>query len=355
MKTFLICAMLFAGALWWGCQPAEEKKTTVDLASLEIVPNPDTLNLQVNSSQTFGLRGTKVASSEQTITNNGIIADANYTVTTTDTSTVVVSVGDAVWSSSNTSAASVSKGVVTALGPGLASITASVGSVTSPPLLVSVQAVNTAPGLSLNPPQFSVIFRDTIAVSGNVQQQAILIVTEKSSGHNDSAVAYNKSTGSFTELITGLASGFRTIVATAQNPNQRNLATTRYKYVTYYPPWSIGADSIVGDWLGTTLGENFQFNISKSVIPLRYDINGHIDIQFAGLGLVRDITLTGFVNSDGTLNVSLKQTYQGFTISGSLTGYFKTTGTGEGSYAASAKKTGWPSLSGSADWTAVKQ
>ena len=354
MKTYLLSAMLLAVCFWWGCQPAEEKKTTVDLASLEIVPNPDTLNLLVNSSQSFGLRGTKVASSEQTLSNSGIIADANYTVTTTDTTTVVVSVGDAIWSSSNTSAATVSNGVVTAQSTGFATITASVGSVTSPPLLVSVRAVNTAPGLTLNPPQYSVIFRDSIAVSGNVQQQAILIITEASS-HTDSALSYNRSTGNFSVLITGLVPGFRTIVATAQNPNQQNLATTRNKYVTYYAPWTLGADSIIGNWLGTTLGENFNFAISRSIVPLRYDINGHIDIQFAGLGLVRNITLTGFVNSDGTMNVSLSQSYQGFTISGSLTGYFKTIGTGEGSYAASAKKSGWPTLSGSADWTAVKQ
>jgi hypothetical protein len=188
-----------------------------------------------------------------------------------------------------------------------------------------------------------------------VQQQAILIITEASSAHNDSAASYNKSNGNFTELITGLGQGFRTIVATAQNSSQRSLATTRYKYVTYYAPWTPGGDSITGDWLGTTLGLNFNFNISRSIIPLRYDINGHIDIQFPGLGYVRNITLTGFVNSDGTMNVSLSQSYQGFTISGSLTGYFKTTGTGEGSYSAAAKKSGWPPLSGAADWTAVKQ
>ncbi len=37
----------------------------------------------------------------------------------------------------------------------------------------------------------------------------------------------------------------------------------------------------------------------------RYDINGHIDIQCDGIGLVKDIILTGIVNSDGTINVSL--------------------------------------------------
>jgi hypothetical protein len=100
---------------------------------------------------------------------------------------------------------------------------------------------------------------------------------------------------------------------------------------------------------------DFNFNISKSVIFSRYDINGHIDIQFEGIGVVRDITLTGVVNSDGTISASLSKSYEGFSISGSFSGYFKTTGTGQGSYSASAKKTGWPALSGTADWTAVKK
>jgi hypothetical protein len=55
----------------------------------------------------------------------------------------------------------------------------------------------------------------------------------------------------------------------------------------------------------------------------RYNINGHIDIQFDGIGLVKDIVLTGIVNSDGTINVSLTQSYQGFTVSGNLKGILK--------------------------------
>jgi len=353
MKTLSVYVVLVAVCLWAGCQPAEEKKTTMDLASLEIVPSPDTLNMIVNTTQAFGLRGTQVSTSEQTLSNSGVIADADYNVTTSDTTTLAVAVSSAVWSSSNSAAATVSQGVVTAQAPGIALITASVGTVTSQPVLISVRAVNTAPWLTLNPPQYSLIFVNSTSVSGNVQPGATLIVTEASSGHNNQNVAYSSS-GNFTETISGLTQGFRTIVATAQNKTQPNLATTRYKYVTYYAYLSPSADSICGNWLGTTLGRNFNFTISKSQLYLRYDISGHIDIEFAGLGLVKDITLTGIVNQDGTMNVSLTQTYQGFTISGSLTGYFKTTGSGEGSYSASAKKTGWPTLSGTAAWTAVK-
>ena len=349
MSAFALCALC-----WFGCQLNQTKTSTPNLSALEIVPHPDTVNLAVNATESFSLRGTSVSTSQQQISNSGVITDAEYTVTTTDTTTEAVSVGDAQWATTNSAVVSASRGVVTAVGPGVANIIASVGNVVSPPLVVSVQAVNTAPGLTLNPPLVSVIFTSSVTVSGNVQTSAKLIVSEASSGHNDQNVAYAASTGAFAETVSGLLTGFRTIVVTAQNPNQPSLATTRYKYVYYYTYLSSAADSICGNWQGTTLGRNFNFNISRDQFLPRYDINGHIDIQFDGLGLVRDVTLTGIVNQDGTMSVSLTQTYEGFTISGNLGGYFKTTGTGEGSYAASAKKTGWPSVSGSADWTAVK-
>jgi hypothetical protein len=275
-------------------------------------------------------------------------------VTATDTTTQSIAPGDASWSSSNNTVATVSQGIVTARSAGTANISATISNVGSIPLLVNVKAVNTAPGLILDPPQTSLIFQNSISVTGNVQQQAILLISETSSGHNNPNVTYDAN-GNFSEKITGFVTGYRTINATAQNPNQVNLSTTRYKYVYYYQYSSPEADSIVGDWIGTTLGMNFNFNISKSAFFSRYDINGHIDIQFEGIGVVRDITLTGFVNSDGTIAASLSKSYEGFSISGSFSGYFKTTGTGQGSYSASAKKTGWPALSGTADWTAVKK
>ncbi len=323
-------------------------------SKVEILPHPDTLFMSVSETQRLNLRGMYVNSSQQTATNSGIITDVNYTVTSTDTTTQSIAPGDASWSSSNITVATVAQGVVTAWNAGTANISATVSNVGSIPLLVNVKAVNTAPGLILDPPQISLIFVDSISVTGNVQQQAKLIITEASSGHNNANVSYDAN-GNFSEKITGLVKGYRPINATAQNLNQANLSTTRYKYVYYYQYLSPEADSICGDWIGTTLGTNFNFNISKSVILSRYDINGHIDIQFEGIGVVRDITLTGFVNRDGTISASLSKSYEAFNISGSFSGYFKTTGTGEGNYEASAKKTGWPALSGTADWTAVKK
>lgn len=355
MKTNCILLIVCLSCCIISCTtpPVEEKKDLA-LAKLEIFPHPDTLYMFVNETQTLNLRGMKVNTSQQTTTNSGIITEVTYTVTATDTTTQAVGLGDATWSSTNNSVATVSQGVVTARSAGTANISAAVGNVSSIPLLVNVKAVNTAPGLILDPPQTSLIFENSISVTGNVQQQTKLLITEASSGHNDTAVSYDAN-GTFSERITGLVTGYRPINVTAQNRNLPNLSTTRFKYVYYYQYLSPEADSICGDWIGTTLGSNFNFNISRSVIFSRYDINGHIDIQFEGIGVVRDITLTGVVNSNGTIAASLSKSYEGFSISGSFSGYFKTTGTGQGSYGASAKKTGWPALSGTADWTAVKK
>ena len=358
MKTFPVLLIAIIGGWWCGCTPLNENQAAnnkgLNLVALEILPHPDTLNMGANDSQTLNLRGTSIDTSQQTMSNTGVMTDASLTVMTTDTATTPFPSDGAVWSSSNAAVATVSYGVVTAHNAGYATIAASVGTVSAAPVLVSVKAANTAPGLSLDPPLISVIFRDTITVTGNVQQQATLIITESSSRHNNPNVSYDVN-GNFSETIIGLLPGYRTVVATAQNPNQPSLATTRYKYVYYYEYLSDSADNICGNWVGTTLGRNFNFTISKSIIYSRYDINGHIDIQFQGIGLVKDIVLTGIVDRDGTIDVSLTQTYQGFTISGYLKGYFETTGTGAGSYGSTAKEPGWPTLSATADWSAVKQ
>ena len=145
--------------------------------------------MEANRSHTLSLRGISIDTSQQTMTNSGVITDASFTVMTTDTSTTPYPSDGAAWSSSNTAVATVSNGVVTAHTAGYANISASVGNVSAAPVVVSVNAVNTAPGLSLDPPLVSLIFRDTIAVTGNVQQQATLIISESSSGHNNPNVS----------------------------------------------------------------------------------------------------------------------------------------------------------------------
>ncbi|MFA6457081.1 MAG: hypothetical protein WCW40_09690 [Bacteroidota bacterium] len=148
--------------------------------------------------------------------------------------------------------------------------------------------------------------------------------------------------------------GSRIIVVRATNPNNASLYSERQKTVIYYEPFTVQADAIVGNWLGTTLGKNFNFSIARSPIYFRYDIEGKLDIQFEGVGLVRDIDLLGVLNNNGTISASLSKSYNGFSISGKFDGHFKTTGTGEGSYSAKAEKSGWPKISFKEKWTAVK-
>lgn len=354
MKTWqwlaaIVCSLMVACTL-----PQDIQQTTYDLSALEIVPRPDTLFLSVNDSRALNLRGSSVNVSERRMSNSGIMTDVSYTVRSVDTVTQSIPVTDANWSSSNTSVVTVVSGTVTAKGPGMATVTASVGKTQAAGILVNVKAVATAPGLLLNPPSYTITFQNFINVSGTVQVPATLAISEPASGFNDASVAF-KSTGEFSENVTGLVKGLRTITAVARNINTPALATTRQKYVLYYPYLGAEADSICGAWVGTTLGGNFNFNIQKNALLLRYDITGHIDIQFDGIGVIRDIQLTGIIDKDGTIDATLpQQTYQNFSVSGSFTGHFKTVGTGEGNYSAAAQKSGWPPLSGNAGWTAVK-
>ena len=345
----VLCGLMFACTL-----PQDLQQKTYNLSALEIVPRPDTLFLNVNDSRSLNLRGSTLNVSERTMTNSGIMTDVSYTVRSVDTLTQSIPASDATWSSSNANVASVSQGTITGRSAGMATITAVVGNVPAQGVLVSVKAVQTAPGLLLNPPAYTITFQNFVFVSGSVQLPATLGISEPASGFNDGAVSVDAG-GNFSENVSGLVKGLRTITAVAGNINNPALTTTKRKYVLYYPYLGTEADSICGAWVGTTLGRNFNFNIQKNALLFRYDVTGHIDIEFDGIGVIRDIELTGIIDRDGTIDVTLPQkSYENFSVSGSLTGYFKTIGTGEGNYRAAAQKSGWPKLSGDADWTAVK-
>ena len=354
MKKLFACVTLLLLFCSGGCNKStEEKRETIAISDLEITPHPDTLFLSANGEQkTFSLRGTQINVNEQKMTNTGVINDVSYIVRTVDTTFVAIAANNAMWSSSNTSVATVQNGTVTAKSAGSALITASYSSVSAAPINVKVKAVDTAPGLLLDPPETALIFKDTIGVSGTVQSQALLSMSEPNSGLS-SNVSYS-SNGSFSISVTGLKTGYSTITAKAQHPTRTDLYTTRSKSFYYYPFGSLFADSIIGNWKGTTLGKDFTFSIAKSIIFTRYDINGKLDIQFEGIGVVKDIEIIGIINRDGTISCTLKKEVPGLKIAGWLNGYFKSTGSGQGQYGAKAEKSGWPKLAASAGWTAVK-
>ncbi len=353
MKLFI--AILLCPLLFISCIPEEEAESQIQYSSLKIQPDIDTVFMRANGeTRQFSIVGSIVSVSERTIKNSGVMTDAEFTVRQIDTTFQSVDASTAEWLSSNSSVASVSNGLVTARSAGYATISASAGSASSQSIVVNVRPVDTAPGLSLDPPYNVIQFENFSSVSGVVQPNAVLSVTETNSGFSNANVAFS-SDGRFNMTVTGLNPGVRTITVRATHPTNGTLFTERYKTVAYYQPGTPAANAIVGDWLGTTVGQNFDFKITYSAILTRYDIEGKIDIQFDGIGWVRDIDLIGLVNSNGTFNVSLSKTFSGGSVSGKFNGSFQSTGSGSGEYSAQVVKSGWPKISFNEKWTAVKK
>lgn len=341
--TIISCAFLFIS-----CVPEEESEPQIQYSSLRIEPDIDSVYLQANGeTRQFSIVGSIVSVSERTITNSGVITDAQFTVRQIDTTFQSVDASSVQWSSSNSSVATVLNGLVTARSAGYATISASAGSATSQSIVVNVRAVDTAPGLSLDPPYCVIQFENFTSVSGIVQQQSILTVRGTNASYG--------SDGKFNIAVTGLSAGSNEIAVRATHPANAALYTERVKTVAYYQPGTPQANAIVGDWLGTTLGQNFDFKITYSAIFTRYDIEGKIDIQFDGIGWVRDIDLIGLVNSNGTFDVSLSKTFSGGSVSGKFNGSFQSTGSGSGEYSAQVVQSGWPKISFNEKWTAVKK
>ncbi len=352
--------MVIVAVLFAGCFVAEEEVQPLpEYDEVRIEPAIDTVFLaETNETRQFSILGSTVNVSEWTIQNQGIMTSAKYTVREVDTLLHSVDPAIGSWSSSNPSVATVSKGLITGKSPGTASIIVSIGDAVSLPVTVNVRAVHTAPGLSLDPPNAIFILQNSVTVSGTVQLGALLRIIEPVAGIDMRNVPYS-SNGAYSRTVTGLKQGFSVITVRAVNPNDSTKYSERSKSVFYYDPNTIGANAIVGNWLGRTLGKDFHFTISNSIIPTRYDINGTVEIDFKsaglGLGTVKDITLTGFLDHNGSINVALSKQSQGFTISGTFKGHFSSAGSGSGSYSAQAVKSGWPKISFNDVWTAVKQ
>ncbi len=359
MRPMLIVVSLLGILVLNSCVNTEETtEETVVYSALYMQPERDSIFLySSHETWTVTLVGTILNTSERTMTNSGLMTDAQFTVTTVDTSYQNVPSSKATWSSSNPSVASVSNGVITGLSPGYTQVTARIGSTYSKTLIVNVRAVNSAPGLELDPPSAIIIFENFTTVTGSVQSQSTLSVREPQSGFFQASVPYAQD-GSFSITVTGLKVGINQVAVRAANVSDSLLYTERYKTVAYYQLNTPDMNAIVGNWEGTTflttLKKKFNFSISNSIIPTRYDINGKLDIQFEGIGLVKDVDLIGILNSNGSISATLSKSFEGFSISGKFNGHFKTDGTGSGEYTAQAAKTGWPKISLIDAWTAVK-
>jgi hypothetical protein len=221
-------------------------------------------------------------------------------------------------------------------------------------LLIEVRADEVAPALSVDMPDASLIFRDTMIIPGTVQKYALLRIDELTTGFSRPDIKYNPD-GTFRETITGLVPGLRIFSITAQNPTRSDLKTIIMKCVLYYSYGSAGADSITGQWSGECAGRPINFVVTKNQYLPRYDITGVIDIQFLNYGLIQGINLIGAVNSDGTMNLEASKSYQGYSISGTLTGLFHTTGKADGTISCEINSSILPAVKFKDSWWAVKQ
>lgn len=363
MRTVLltITASLSLMSLLASCGPIEDNKqeSLPDYSSVKVQPEQDSLFFTANKdSRQFSLIGALVTVNEKTITNSGVMTDTRYTVRTVDTVYQSVNPSSATWITSDPNIVTVSKGLVVAKNPGVAAVAAVVGRAISQNIIITVRAENTAPGLSLTPPDLILQLVNSVPITGATAPNAVVSMNEPRSSFSVSPVTVS-GIGAFSTTVTGLQEGYSTVTVRAANPVVPSLYTERSKRVIYYPPFTIAADSIVGNWLGTTLGKEFHFAIQRSaLVPFRYDITGTIDIDFTSLGMglkyVKDINLVGFLNGNGSIDVALSKSTGGFTISGTFTGHFESTGKGKGTYSAQAVRSGWPKIAFNDVWSAVK-
>lgn len=154
MNKYLLIVLVIMSVAGCNIKPNPPEEVQKQYSALKISPAPDTLFMQFNGEKkTLALSGSYINESQRTIKNSGFIIDAEYTVRTIDTVFETVDASKAIWHSSNSSVVSAANGVLTSGAAGVASITAQINSAMTAPLIVSVHSVDTAPGLSLDPPE----------------------------------------------------------------------------------------------------------------------------------------------------------------------------------------------------------
>lgn len=202
-----------------------------------------------------------------------------------------------------------------------------------------------APVLELDGLPVKVVFEPQSFISGRVI------------GHNYTLTINTdtidvSSEGSFNKIVD-LDYGNNTFQIEAQNNDGSNLNTT--KSVTII---NLSFDDITGHWKGETIKRPFTFEISQNeIIPFRYDIHGTLTVDLSVLGwseVVEDIAVIGLINYDGTIDAQLSIETSEMSISGSLNGYFSSSGLAAGSYTLSFESFGVP-FSHTEEWTAEKQ
>jgi len=325
-----------------GDDPEPENLTLIDL---QISADSDTLLVKGGDKKTLLVNGIYVKVENNTITNKGGIAITSYTVVNTDTVVKGIDGSTLDWYSSNNSVATVDNGELkSTIYGGLTEITAYKDLLISNTIYVMVQAG--APLLIIDPPVTEIVFQQEI---GNVS--GWVAGTDFTLKLNSNNIEFSDE-GRFNESVS-LDVGENTFDIIATNNDESAFSTTRIKKII-----NLSFDDITGNWKGETATRPFSFEISQNeIIPFRYDIHGTLTIDLSALGwseVVEDIAVIGLINYDGTIDAQLSKEASEMSISGSLEGYFSTSGLATGSYTLSFELFGIP-FSHTEEWTAEKQ
>jgi hypothetical protein len=355
MKTLTPAMLLIM--LFCGCNlkdgPAENNRT---IAKIYLSPKADTVFLNATDRETkeVKLSGIFLDKTQKTVSSTGVITHSEFTVVTIDSVYSPISVSDAKWISSNSNVQMINYGTMRAEIPGITLVWAEYQGLRSDTLIVSARMRDVAPGLVLNPSEDIFTFQNTVQISGTVQLFSRLRMQESGSGFSDTNVTYTTD-GYFNRTVSGLLPGKSTVTVKAFHNTRNDLVTTRTRNVYYFNFGSIMADSIVGRWRGECGGKPIVFTISKNQYLPRYDIAGTLDIQCYGYGAIQDLRLFGFINNDGSMDLTLTKSFEEFTVSGTVKGKFATLGSGSGTVAGSLQRSGWINFSFKESWWAKKE
>ncbi len=305
----------------------------------------DTLLLLAGNTHTLKVMGVFAKTTENVVTNTGVLIDANFTYITTDTTMESMAVNKLDWYSSDANVATVDDGEITGIASGPAAVWAETGEVASDTLQVIVNSPQLPPNLILDPPPTQLVFQDSIVIAGWVTAGLNATVTI-----NSDTVSVD-SRGRFMKTVT-FATGVYRFDVTAIN-NDNGLSTTKSKQVVYFPLATAG---ITGYWEGETLTRPFGFDINEFLGV--YVIDGTMIIDATMLGgplIIQDVIIAGWVNEDGTLEATLSKETSGTTLTGTLEGVFLSSGTATGTWSVSISIEGLPTATATAKWTAERE
>ena len=346
LNKLLLCGLIPVLLIFTACEePVDNTDDSREPLAIFLETEVDTLLLLVDNTYTLAIQGIFTETSENTVINSGVLAEASYTYLVTDTTAESIDASRPDWYSSNHAVATVSEGKIKGRAAGTAEIWAMISEIFSDTLVVVVSSPQLPPELILDPPPVQLVFQDSATISGRVT--AGLDVTLTVAGDT---IDYNEN-GEFSTVIS-LVIGENDIRVMAIN-SENGLSTSKSKLIVFYQLDNAG---ITGYWEGETLTRPFGFDIFELLGV--YVIDGTMTVDFTMLGgplIVQDIIIFGQVDEDGTINAILSKEWEGFTITGTLEGIFLDSGTAEGSYGVKIIKEGWPTASASATWWAQRQ